>query len=76
MRDVAQFYHTDLDDIYRKQRESQEGVQAVAGMASIEDFADIDTKTMQKQESHGKVVEKARKDETTADALEVKSLNY
>ncbi|SHH95689.1 ATP-binding protein [Desulfosporosinus lacus] len=97
LRNEAQFYHTELDDIYGKQRESQERVQAVAGMASIDDFADIDTNTaekdikekeklkrkleqendilqglqnqltelMQKQETHEKIVEKARKDETT-----------
>lgn len=97
LRNEARFYHTELDDIYRKQRESQERVQAVVGMASIEDFADIDTKTaekdieekeklkreleqendilqglqnqlaelMQKQETHEKIVEKARKAETT-----------
>lgn len=48
LRIEAQFYHTELDDIYRKQRESQERVQAVAGMASIDDFADIDTNTAER----------------------------
>ncbi|MEL1135916.1 ATP-binding protein [Desulfitobacterium sp. THU1] len=48
LRDEAQFYLEEMDEIYRKQQESQERVQAVAGMVNIDDFADIDTNTAEK----------------------------